>query len=313
MLAGLVRSGLLLLSVAGADHPLTNADVEALVAAGISADVIEAKIATTVCAFDTSTEALVRLKKAGVPNPVLSAMIWRGKRPTPIAGPEPSARSEPEAAPPGSAPASGDVRRAQVLVARGAWSEAAAAFEGTLQANPGDASLHNQLGICYQRLGDVKKARAAYERAVSLKGDYAEAYNNLGTLEHTSGRYQRAIEAYERAIRIKPAGVFYRNLGSAWFARGDIDQALRAWVEALRVDPSALSAEGVRVETNAVRLARQYYLFAKLVAARGQVEQALQFLEKAHAAGFKDFTDVERDHDFAQLVSDPRYAALKRE
>jgi len=310
MMAGLVRSGLLLLLVAGGSRPLTNADIESLVSAGISADVIQAKIATSECAFDTSTEALVQLKKAGVPNPVLAAMVLRDARPAQAAVTAP--KPEP-ARPVLGAEASGHVERAQVFVARRSWAEAAAAYKAALQTNQGDATLHNQLGICYQRMGDAAQARLAYEKAIALKRDYAEAYNNLGALEHTSGRYEQAIRAYGDAIRIRPTGVFYKNLGSAWLARGDVDQALRAWIEALRIDPSALDSEGVRVETSAVTLARQYYLFAKLVASRGQVEQALRYLEKAHAAGFNDFMGVERDHDFARLVSDRRYAALKNE
>ena len=53
------------------------------------------------------------------------------------------------------------------------------------------------------------------------------------------------------------------------------------------------------------------YLHAKLLAARGQTERALEYLAKAHAHGFHDFARVEGDKDFASLVTDPRYAALK--
>jgi hypothetical protein len=60
-----------------------------------------------------------------------------------------------------------------------------------------------------------------------------------------------------------------------------------------------------------VTLAQQYYLYAKLLAARGATEKALEYLAKAHAAGFNDFRKVEKDGDFATLVVDPRYAALK--
>jgi hypothetical protein len=60
-----------------------------------------------------------------------------------------------------------------------------------------------------------------------------------------------------------------------------------------------------------VTLSRQYYLFAKLLAARGEIEKALEYLVKAHAAGFNDFGKLEADRDFATLVVDPRYAALK--
>jgi hypothetical protein len=73
----------------------------------------------------------------------------------------------------------------------------------------------------------------------------------------------------------------------------------------------ALESDAVKVPGAGLTLARQYYLYAKLLAARGDVEHALEFLTKAQAAGFHDFAKVESDRDFATLVVDPRYAALK--
>ena len=46
-----------------------NADIVKLVKAGLSAETIEAKIAASDADFDTSTEALVALADAGVPDP----------------------------------------------------------------------------------------------------------------------------------------------------------------------------------------------------------------------------------------------------
>jgi tetratricopeptide (TPR) repeat protein len=203
------------------------------------------------------------------------------------------------------------VQRAKVLAARQAWAEAASAYEAAVAASPRDAVLHNQLGICYQRLGETKSARNAYRTAISLNQDYAEAHNNLGTLEHTRRRYKQAISAYRKAIAIKPEPAFYENLGGAWLARGDVDQALAAWSEAIRLDPTGLEGGGVKVAAADVDLARQYFLYAKLLAAQGQADKALDYLGKAHAAGFSDFAKVERDRDFASLVADPRYTALK--
>jgi tetratricopeptide (TPR) repeat protein len=136
--------------------------------------------------------------------------------------------------------------------------------------------------------------------------------NNLGTLEHGRGKYKQAIAAYSRAIQMKPgSAVFHRNLGAAWFSRGDLDKALEAWGEAFRLDPASLDADAVKVPGAGASLAQQYYLYAKLLAARGELDRALEFLARAQAAGFREFGRLERDHDFAQLVSDPRYAALK--
>ena len=54
---------------------ICNADIVKLVKAGLSAETIEAKIAASDADFDTSTEALVTLADAGVPDRVIRAMI----------------------------------------------------------------------------------------------------------------------------------------------------------------------------------------------------------------------------------------------
>jgi tetratricopeptide (TPR) repeat protein len=178
-------------------------------------------------------------------------------------------------------------------------------------ANPEDAALHNRLGICYQRMGDAKAARRAYKRAIDLRRDYAEVWNNIGTLDHARSRYKQAISAYSKAIRLDPrSAVFYRNLGGAWLARGDVQKALEAWNEAYRLDPAIFESKGI-VAMAGPDLARRYYLYAKLLAARGETGRAFQYLSRALGLGFKDFSRIEHDRDFAAVVIDPRYAAMK--
>jgi tetratricopeptide (TPR) repeat protein len=204
------------------------------------------------------------------------------------------------------------LQRAELLVARQSWDGAIAAYREAIAASPKDAALQNRLGICYQKKGDAKAARAANKKALDLRKDYPEAWNNLGTLDHSRGKYKPAISAYGKAIKLNPQdAVFHKNLGAAWLARGDVERALEAWTEAFRLDPAGFEKDAIGVPAAGVSLARQYYLYAKLLAARGETEKALEFLAKAHAAGFTDFGKVEHDRDFATLVVDPRYAALK--
>lgn len=55
--------------------PLTNADVIALVEAGLSESIVIEKIRTSATQFDTSTDALLTLKKAAVPDAVIRLMV----------------------------------------------------------------------------------------------------------------------------------------------------------------------------------------------------------------------------------------------
>lgn len=70
----LLLSLLLTTTALGAER-LTNADVIGLTTAKLSPDVIIAAITHAETSFDTSTTALIALRKAGVANAVISAML----------------------------------------------------------------------------------------------------------------------------------------------------------------------------------------------------------------------------------------------
>jgi tetratricopeptide (TPR) repeat protein len=210
-----------------------------------------------------------------------------------------------------AARAAGLAQRADALAARRSWGEARDAY---LEALRSTASLHNKLGICYQHLGEQGQARAEYERAVELRPDYAEAWNNLGTLDHAMRAYDRAVVAYDKAIALQPGNpVFYKNLGLAWLAQDRVEEALTAWSRALGLDPAILTAaDPESIPAGESNLGRQYYLYAKLVAARGDVATALELLGTARDHGFRDFGAAAQDPDFASVVEDPRWASLTR-
>jgi hypothetical protein len=58
-----------------APKPLTNGDIVAMVQAGLPTDVVVEKIKTTTTAFDTSTDALVALRKVGVGSDIIRVMV----------------------------------------------------------------------------------------------------------------------------------------------------------------------------------------------------------------------------------------------
>jgi hypothetical protein len=122
-------------AVLAADPPLTNADVIAMVKAGLSADVVIAKIESSPTAFDTSTDGLVALGEARVPDSVIKAMMAH-----PAVTPTAPARTEP-AAPPATA-GSGETKPA---VARG---------EMLLD------SVYRTRGLC-TALGDLRATKEA--------------------------------------------------------------------------------------------------------------------------------------------------------
>ncbi|HET9742674.1 MAG TPA: hypothetical protein VFQ00_07995 [Terriglobales bacterium] len=63
---------------------MTNQDVIAMVKAGLSGDIVAAKVKASKCQCDTSPAALERLKTDGVPDAVVLAMVEVTKPPVPV-------------------------------------------------------------------------------------------------------------------------------------------------------------------------------------------------------------------------------------
>lgn len=203
------------------------------------------------------------------------------------------------------------VRRAGVLVARGRYALAAEEYRRALEVQPSDASFHNQLGICYQRLSNDAMARREYERALELRPAYAEVWNNIGTLEQSRRRFKAAVRAYKKAIDIKPSlATPWKNLGNAYLALALPQEAYESYQEAFRLDPTILEEQATAIPAAGIDAAAQYVLLAKLLAAKGQADAALDYLGRAKAAGFRDFRRLEQDPDFRAVIELPGYRAL---
>jgi hypothetical protein len=201
--------------------------------------------------------------------------------------------------------------RAASLVARGRYWEAAERYREALEIQPRDAVVHNKLGICYQQLENRAMARREYERALELNPSYAEVWNNIGTLQQSDERLEDAVEAYKEAIRIKPdLATSWKNLGSAYLALERPEDAFEAYQEAFRIDPTIVETQGLGTPGVGVDAAMQRFYLAKLLAANGHVDAALEFLRRAREAGFADFERVRNDPDFEKVVKDARFEVL---
>jgi tetratricopeptide (TPR) repeat protein len=103
------------------------------------------------------------------------------------------------------------------------------------------------------------------------------------------------------------------NLAEAWIGLGDTDRAMTEYTRALELDPDALSENenGVlaRVSTPEQR-ARTAYILARTYAKRGNLEGALDYLQRAKEGHYPDLAKVYSDPEFAPLWKDPRLAKI---
>jgi len=204
--------------------------------------------------------------------------------------------------------------RAAIHVARGRYLSAAASYRAALEIQPRDPVLHNRLGMCYQNAGERKLARRQYDRALELNPRYAEVWNNLGTVEQSAKRLKEAVTAYKKAIEIKPdLAAAWKNLGSAYLGLERSTEAFEAYQEAFRLDPTVVENQAQGLPIGGVDAAEQWFLLAKLLAANGHVDAALEFLGRARDVGFDDLDRVRQDPDFQAVVEDARFEVLLEE
>jgi Tfp pilus assembly protein PilF len=203
--------------------------------------------------------------------------------------------------------------RADYLAARGSYGAAITEYRRALKLNPNDAPVQNKIGICYQHMKLPERAEDQYREALRVNPGFAEAWNNLGSVSHSGGNYRQAVKHYKKAISLRPGfATAYRNMGAAYFALGRVEAGLEAYQAAFRIDPTILEASpGASVTAGGIGRADQYYYFAKICAANGQLEAALAFLEEARVSGFKDWKKIRNDAGFENVVRDPRYQQLE--
>ncbi|MGR3177312.1 MAG: tetratricopeptide repeat protein [Candidatus Anammoxibacter sp.] len=73
---------------------------------------------------------------------------------------------------------------------------------------PGPSIYHYNLGVLYQKEGQLDRAIHEYENVVSIDPLNPEVYNNLGTVYKDKGLLDIAIEKYKKALSLNPE---YRN------------------------------------------------------------------------------------------------------
>ncbi len=105
-----------------------------------------------------------------------------------------------------------DIRRGLERFGAGQYEAAIAAFSRARPA-PG---LHNNLGLCYYRLGELAAAAQHFAQALALDPQYARAHFNLGLVYAKQGNDQAAADAFARALELDS------NHVQAHYRRGEV-------------------------------------------------------------------------------------------
>jgi tetratricopeptide (TPR) repeat protein len=110
-----------------------------------------------------------------------------------------------------------------------------------LRANPGSATLHNDLGMLLAQKGFPKDAEREFERALGADSHFFPAWYNLGLMRAARGESMGARHAFRRTVHYKPghaAALF--QLGLMEEKRHNMDAAIEYYAKAFRINHALL-------------------------------------------------------------------------
>ncbi|HXZ12580.1 MAG TPA: tetratricopeptide repeat protein [Candidatus Sulfotelmatobacter sp.] len=226
--------------------------------------------------------------------------------------PEPStpSQSAPSAEAPITPRATAELR-ADVLMARKEYADAANAYVQILNSEPKNAEIANKIGIAYQQLGELNKSERYYKKSIKADKSFASPLNNLGTVEYEKKHFGKSISLYQKALGLRTdMATVYSNLGYAYFGNKEYPQAMDAFGKALALDPAIFDRKGsggtIVQQRTTTDPGLFYFFVAKSFALAGDVEHAAHYLKLARDDGYKDFLNAETDPAFAKVIKDPR-------
>jgi|SRR5271169_876513 len=188
-------------------------------------------------------------------------------------------------------------------------------YRAALAKQPNSASLLNKIGITELMMQRYREAKKSFDQSIKADHVFADAYNNRGVVFYEVRKYSAAVKEYRRAIALDGSSAsFYSNLGAALFAKREFDPAVLAYQRAMELDPDVFertSRGGVQAQLPSPGDRAHYdYTVAKLYAKMGYSERSLEYLKKALEEGYKDFNNVYKDVEFAELRKDKRFTEL---
>ena len=99
---------------------------------------------------------------------------------------------------------------------------------------PHYAQLHERLGVCQGKLGQLDKAVESCRKSVALDPFHSYARFHLGFAYQLKGNMEKASEQYKIAVQLAPEnGPAWNNLGGILFNKGNVTEAIEIYRKAL--------------------------------------------------------------------------------
>lgn len=202
------------------------------------------------------------------------------------------------------------LRQGGLRLERAQYREAREYLDKAISLNAKSDRAYNLRGIASLNLNDFHEAEADFREAVRLNPAYSEAFNNLGALYFLQHKFESAEETYKKALSLKPdsAATNY-SLGTLLMLQGQREEGARLLAHGIELDPDYLTTHkflAAGVPSSGEDVSELYLTFARLYASKGDADRTLEFLQRAKAAGFRDWSKIAGEKEFKDVRADPR-------
>ena len=136
-----------------------------------------------------------------------------------------------------------------ICVNTGRPEQAVKLITQALEINPADAQAQGNLGLAYQRMGNLELAESCFRKSIKLGCKTGTIFNSLGNMLRESGRVSEAVRVYESTLKVD--GNYpecWTNLSQALVELGEFGGAFQAVSRALKIDPSLAEAHNQMAE-----------------------------------------------------------------
>tara|TARA_R110002073_G_scaffold269977_6_gene433219 strand:- start:8387 stop:10207 length:1821 start_codon:yes stop_codon:yes gene_type:complete len=129
------------------------------------------------------------------------------------------------------------------MKAKGDYPEAEKYMCASLQADPKQAHVHNNLGNLYFELDRTDDALRSYKNATDLEEKYADAWFNRAIVEEKRGQIDTGLSLVAKAIKYAPNQAKYYNLLGLLYKRQEkFTEAVSAFEKAVTLQPAFIKA-----------------------------------------------------------------------
>jgi serine/threonine protein kinase/Tfp pilus assembly protein PilF len=225
----------------------------------------------------------------------------------------------------------------------GALVEALRWQKRAVAINPAAINHYAYIGESYRRLNMPLPAGQYFKKAIELQPDYDETYFFLALLYLAQGRDEQAREQAEKMAVLFPDDIrMIEGAGQIYGLMGDFAAAKSCYQRALQIDASvatdprclcalglghvllkegqqqqahklldsALNARIKAIEAGSSEDSEIFYYTAAIYAIRSNKSEAYKWLQKAIAAGWRDYRTTERDPWLENLRSEGRFQEM---